>query len=365
MKIDTSNYPIFFLDYHEGRLSVREQEEVRRFVEDHPELREEFEDFIVEPLQASDEKFEWKAALRRGEVNEQNLDHYLISSLENELGVKEEQLLQEYLHQHPEKESHRQLIGLTKLVPEREVYPDKKSLKKPVPMMPVYRRTLRYAAAAILLLAMLTGGYYLYLNSVQHPAPQLALPTSPAEIGTPAVSTPGDHHESDINEEQKAPRAPTPIRVPSKTDHHSLKENSSAQVPEMVAHFDTLETQPELHEEPSPVAETTLKQPAEQESLKPRTTETTAPVAANIPVKDDHISIWEALRKEAGKEAERLTGQALPANQAPKVTDLIGKGVQKATRDKVKYDSTRDEEGKMTAFNIFAGKFSIEHSTGD
>lgn len=365
MKINISNYPIFFLDYHEGRLSSREQEEVHRFVEDHPQFREEFEHFVVEPLQATDEKFEWKASLRRGEVNEHNLDHYLISSLEGELSAGDERMLEEYLQQHPEKESQRRLIGLTKLVPETEVFADKKSLKKPVPLMPVYRRALRFAAAAIILLAMLTGGYYLYLNSVQNPAPQLALPTPPEGQESPAISAPGDHHNDAFNEEQKDHRAPTPTRGSLKKEKKSVKEIPSAQAPGLTANTDSNELQPELHEESQPVADAVLSQPEEPKKEQPQTSETTAPVAANMPVKDDHISIWEALRKEAGKEAERLTGQTLPANRTPKVTDLIGKGVQKATRDKVKYNSNRDEDGKLTAFNIFAGKFSIEHSTGD
>lgn len=365
MKINTSNYPIFFLDYHEGKLSLREQEEVRLFVEHHPELKEEFEDFVIEPLVAAEEKFEWKASLRRGEVNEDNLDHYLISALEGDLSVDDERMLEEYLQQHPERQSRRQLIGLTKLEPEREIYPDKKSLKKPVPMMPFYRRALRYAAAAIVLLAMLTGGYYLYLNSIQHPSPQLALPTPPEGQESPAISAPGDHHDDAFNEEQKDHRAPTPTRGSLKKEKKSVKEIPSAQAPGLTANTDSNELQPELHEESQPVADAVLSQPEEPKKEQPQTSETTAPVAANTPVKDDHISIWEALRKEAGKEAERLTGQTLPANRTPKVTDLIGKGVQKATRDKVKYNSNRDEDGKLTAFNIFAGKFSIEHSTGD
>lgn len=365
MKIDTSNYPVFFLDYHEGRLSAREQEEVQLFVEDHPELREEFEDFLIEPLQAIEEKFEWKASLRRGEVNEDNLDHYLISSLEGDLSAEDERMLEEFLQPHPERQLRRQLIGLTKLDPEREIFPDKKSLKKPVPMLPVHRRALRYAAAAVVLLVMLTGGYYLYLNSVQHPAPQLALPTPPAIKVTPDINTPGDHHDNAFNEERKDHRAPMPTKGSIKKEKKSVKEIPSAQAPGLTANTDSNELQPDPHEESQPVADAVLSQPEESKREQSQTAETTAPAAANTPVKDDHISIWEALRKEAGKEAERLTGQALPANQVPKVTDLIGKGVQKATRDKVKYSSNRDEEGKLTAFNIFAGKFSIEHSTGD
>lgn len=365
MKINTSNYPIFFLDYHEGRLSARQQEEVLRFVEDHPEFRGEFEDFVIEPLQAAEEKFEWKASLRRGEVNQDNLDHYLISSLEGELSAKDETMLQEYLHQHPEKESRRRLIGLTKLVPEAEVFADKKSLKKPVPLMPVYRRALLYAAAAIVLLAMLTGGYYLYLNAIHQPTPQLALPTPQEEKVSPAISTSGDHHESGINEEQNAHRAPTPTRAPSKKQKPFVKEIPAVRMPGLAAGPDSHETQPDLHEEPQPVADVVLNQPSVEEISHSPTTETNTPVTYNTPAKEEYISVWEALRRQAGKEAERLTGQALPANQAPKVTDLIGKSVQKATHDKVKYNSNRDEHGKLTAFNIFAGKFSIEHSTGD
>ena len=51
-KINKHNYEAFFLDYYEKNLSTEEVAELMLFLENHPNLKEEFEDYeeiILEP----------------------------------------------------------------------------------------------------------------------------------------------------------------------------------------------------------------------------------------------------------------------------------------------------------------------------
>ena len=45
MTINKHNYEAYFLDYHEGNLTPQEVADLLLFVEQHPELKDEFESF--------------------------------------------------------------------------------------------------------------------------------------------------------------------------------------------------------------------------------------------------------------------------------------------------------------------------------
>ena len=45
MKINLHNYEAVFLDYYEGNLSAEDVSELLLFLENHPELKEDFESF--------------------------------------------------------------------------------------------------------------------------------------------------------------------------------------------------------------------------------------------------------------------------------------------------------------------------------
>ncbi len=55
MDITRENYPLFFLDFYEGRLSEEGKGELWRFLELHPDIREEFDRFELFRLEADEE----------------------------------------------------------------------------------------------------------------------------------------------------------------------------------------------------------------------------------------------------------------------------------------------------------------------
>lgn len=130
MKIDKHNYEAFFLDYHEGNLAPQQVAELLLFVEQHPELQEEFESFENISLEdLGSIPFEFKAALKK-EITEENRDTYFIGAVENTLTPAEQQLLAHFLKQHPRFLPELELYKKTKLSADAAVvFEDKATLK--------------------------------------------------------------------------------------------------------------------------------------------------------------------------------------------------------------------------------------------
>ncbi|CAN5519294.1 hypothetical protein BH10BAC1_BH10BAC1_12830 [soil metagenome] len=118
MSINKNNYEAFFLDYHEGNLSPQQVADLLLYVEQHPELKEEFESFENVTLDAlSAITFEDKLSLKtevltpalsingEGElppISIQNKEEYFIKSAENTLTATEKTLLENFIKQHPQ-----------------------------------------------------------------------------------------------------------------------------------------------------------------------------------------------------------------------------------------------------------------------
>lgn len=131
MNINKNNYEAFFLDYHEGNLSPQQVADLLLFIEQHPELREEFESF--ENLTLNDltsVSFEDKSILKK-EITIQNKEDYFIRSIENTLNPAEKNLLNDFIKQHPQFLTDLELFQKTKLAADPSiVFENKDSLKR-------------------------------------------------------------------------------------------------------------------------------------------------------------------------------------------------------------------------------------------
>lgn len=131
MNINKHNYEAFFLDYHEGNLTPQQVADLLLFVEQNPELKEEFESFENLTLEDySSYSFENKHELKR-EINLQNQEEYFIRSVDGTLNNTEKDLLNNYLKQHPQFLAEFNLFQKTKLVAETSiVFEEKEKLKR-------------------------------------------------------------------------------------------------------------------------------------------------------------------------------------------------------------------------------------------
>ena len=131
MDINKNNYEAFFLDYHEGNLTPQQVADLFLFIEKHPELKEEFENFESITLDdVSSIKFENKSSLKK-EITFDNREEYFIRSVENTLNTSETILLDNFLKQYPQFLAEFELFRKTKLsVDNSIVFENKNVLKK-------------------------------------------------------------------------------------------------------------------------------------------------------------------------------------------------------------------------------------------
>jgi hypothetical protein len=129
MNINKNNYEAFFLDYYEGKLSPNEVAELLLFIEQHPEVKEEFESFENITLEDFSIAFENKADLKK-EITLTNKDEYFIKAVEGTITETEKELLHHFLKQHPQLFYEFELYKKTKLHPELELVFDEKDTIK-------------------------------------------------------------------------------------------------------------------------------------------------------------------------------------------------------------------------------------------
>jgi hypothetical protein len=127
MNINSTNYESWFLDYYEGSLSAEQVAEMFLFLDQHPELQQEFESFELIKLDNIEEDiFENKQSLHKSEeITAANIHHWLLDQAEGQLNPGQLQQLQIFLAANPEYIREQELIAKTRLDAAEEVHPAK------------------------------------------------------------------------------------------------------------------------------------------------------------------------------------------------------------------------------------------------
>lgn len=159
MRINKENYELYFIDYFDGNLSEELTRVLFAFLENHPDLKDEFEAF--EPIALHPEKvfYPGKGHLKKpaiiavGAINELNFEDYLVAYHEGDLNETEQQQLISFLNENPALEKEQQLFAKLKLHPGKETFfKEKESLKKRGAILTLSRASRWVAAASILML---------------------------------------------------------------------------------------------------------------------------------------------------------------------------------------------------------------------
>lgn len=141
MTINKNNYEAYFLDYHEGNLTPQEVADLLLFVEQHPELKEEFESFENVKLEDySIPVFENKAFLKK-EITSKNIDDYIIKEVEGVISPAEKALLYNYIKQHPHLSADLELFRKTKLSADSSLVFGNKNRLKEIPVVLASKKT--------------------------------------------------------------------------------------------------------------------------------------------------------------------------------------------------------------------------------
>ncbi|MBE0639451.1 MAG: hypothetical protein IH598_13120 [Bacteroidales bacterium] len=166
MKINRDNYGAFFLDYWESNLDDQEKKNLALFLKNNPDLQDEFFDFkhattsklihddlLVYPNKKNLRKIEVQAV---GRINQNNWEHFVIASLENDLSPSESQLFTMFVENNPQVVNEIKLFKRTYLKSDPTIIFDKKkSLKHKIILLWWYKPIVQWGTsiAALLLIA--------------------------------------------------------------------------------------------------------------------------------------------------------------------------------------------------------------------
>lgn len=153
MDINRHNYEAWFLDYTEGNLNEQQVADLLIFLEQHKDLKAEFEnDFGNIVLKPEAISFKQKDLLKKQTaISESNIDDFLIADNEGLLVESEKRELEIFIEQNPAYKKDEKLFSLVYLAKTNAVrFPNKNQLKKRAGfIIPLY---VKYAAAAAIAL---------------------------------------------------------------------------------------------------------------------------------------------------------------------------------------------------------------------
>jgi len=195
MKINRKNYESYFLDYFENSLLPEQVAELMVFLEENPDLKEEFESFDSIALSPDDSiTFNKKKLLAKSEykptahIDAWNYEEKMVAHLEGDLTDTQTTELKEFLEINPNARLELNLFKKTRLMPALIQYPEKKALKKKG-MFVLYSTQIRYAVISAAAIILLLFGLFSILNrqNTIAPAPNNLVGIQAQEV--PSVGT--------------------------------------------------------------------------------------------------------------------------------------------------------------------------------
>lgn len=159
MNIDRSNYEIWLIDCLDGNLNEIQVEQLKYFLSENPDLKEESEDLTIFRLNPSGKTFQHKNHLNKttSNLSGSQFDYLSVAYLENDLSSDQETELMEIIDQDPEKKMAFELIQKTKLSHVALSHKHKHRLIRRTIAQNVIRLSLiGLSAAAIITLAVIT-----------------------------------------------------------------------------------------------------------------------------------------------------------------------------------------------------------------
>lgn len=205
MNINIHNYEAYFLDYHEGTLSLELVKELMEFLSRHPELKEELESFEAVTLNAPLKiTYEEKENLKKytGKITSSSFDEYAVEYVEGILPGERQKELAAFINLNPHFEKEFELYKKTKLTPDTAiVFDDKASLKKKESKPVIWYWS---AAASV---AILIGAFFMVnrnespnkKNVVQHILTKDSSTVAHQSAGTKDSINPGPQNKSVLN----------------------------------------------------------------------------------------------------------------------------------------------------------------------
>lgn len=158
MKIARTNYEAFFLDYYEGTLPEPQVAELMLFLEQHPDLKEQFYDFENISLNdfEDDIAFGNKEELKKAQITEDNFEEMAIAYTEGLLNKEQEKELLAFAEKDARYKKQLELFAKTKLPLEQISFGDRSKLLKKEEEQTAFSAG-EFSAAELLFIASVEG----------------------------------------------------------------------------------------------------------------------------------------------------------------------------------------------------------------
>lgn len=173
MNINRENYEMFFLDYFEGAISEEAKVLLFAFLDQNPDLKEEFYGFENISLTDTSENitYDFKESLKKQDltsrsiITQANYHEFFIADIEGDLKPSQKKQLDLFISNNTELFAEYQLYKSIKLIPDKSILFDgKNKLKRFVILgMPIKKIILLQAvsiAASLLLIASVSTYYF-------------------------------------------------------------------------------------------------------------------------------------------------------------------------------------------------------------
>jgi hypothetical protein len=155
--INRHNYEAYFLDYLEGNLNAEDTALLMQFLENNPDLKSEVEGIELMELNA-DNGIQFDKSSLRQNINADNVEDYIIASVENVIDEEDKPELEEYLNGSTEAMALAERYKKAILSKPEINYPEKSRLKKNNVVIR-YMVPLTSAAAAIAIVLFLVNPF--------------------------------------------------------------------------------------------------------------------------------------------------------------------------------------------------------------
>lgn len=221
--INRKNYELFIIDFYDEKLSSPQKTELFIFLDQNPDLKEEFELYSPVTLDTGSEIFVGKEKLKKSSLNSR-VSEQLIAYLENDLDKDERKKIEEFANSDQEVFEELEILKKTKVLPDfKIVFKNKSVLKRGGKIILFQSLTFgKVAVAASVLLLLLS--YYFF-----HKPQQNEIVSNQHSIIDSASSSQKDSiDKQEISSDEKIVPILSPVqRIASnrKINHNGSKQN--------------------------------------------------------------------------------------------------------------------------------------------
>jgi hypothetical protein len=159
MQIDRSNYEIWLIDWLDGNLNDSQAEQLRHFLTENPDLKEESEEVTMFRINPSVKSYLHKNELKKttSDLPMSQFEYFSVAYLEDDLNDKEKTGLFESIENDQEKKFSFELVQRIKLSPGNFSYAHKnRLLKRSIAQNAIRWSLIGLTAAAIITLVIIT-----------------------------------------------------------------------------------------------------------------------------------------------------------------------------------------------------------------